>query len=211
MDVQFIRDTILRGVETRRVEFKQSMDFKEKATKAKVAKGCIGLANTRDGGFLIIGLRKSSTDQHDPEGVKADHLGGYTQDRVASVVMSYAEPPVRLTVAPVQFEDDPLVAGRTFLVIQVFGFSEIPVICKKSYQDENLFEGGLYIRSLERFETRQVKTEAEMRELLDLATERRLRAHLELTERAGGVVVTPASISQDTRKRFEEEAKDILS
>ena len=211
MDVQFIRDVILRGVETRRVEFKQSMDFKEKATKAKVAKGCIGLANTRDGGFFIIGVKKSSTDQHEPVGLNPDHLPAYTQDDVASVVMSYAEPPIRLTVAPVEFRDPPLLAGKTFLVIQVFAFSEVPVICKKSYQDEKLFEGGLYIRSLERYETRQVKTEAEMRELLDLATEKRLRSHLELTERAGGVVVTHASISQDTKKRFDEEAKEILS
>jgi Putative DNA-binding domain len=208
MDAGFIQDVLLRGVETRSVEFKRSLDFREKVTKVKVAKGCIGLANTRDGGYFILGMEKSATDKHDPRGMEADHLTGYGQDDVASAVMSYAEPAIALTVHSVVITAEPLLKAMTFIVIEVKEFTDVPIICKKTHSDEGVLEGGLYIRSLDGYGTRQIKTEFEMRELIELATEKRLR-HLMRTVSAAGGEIVPIGSPDESAKAFAKQAEDF--
>ncbi len=208
MDADEIKSVILRGFEARSVEMKQSLDISKKPVKAKIAKGCMALANTRDGGLFLIGMKKTSTDYHEPAGVSPDDLVGYEQDRVASVVMEYGEPFVELEVSLLKYDDHPLLEGKTFVAISVAEFAELPVICKRSHPDEGLREGGIYIRSLERYESRLVKTEAEMRHLIDLATEKRLRGLLETTRRAGGVIV-PEDLLPAEASQFESEAQDF--
>src|SRR5918992_3524376 len=73
-------------------------------------------------------------------------------------------------------------------VIQVKEFADIPVLCKRSY-DNVLREGACYVRSRRKPETSEIPTLADMRDLLDLATEKRLREHLALLERIGLIVL----------------------
>ena len=202
METKDIIELILRGRETRSVEMKQSMDFSQVRTKAKAAKAAMGMANIRDGGIIIWGMKKVN-DHHVPEGMEEAHIGGFNQDQVSSATSEYAAPYVELTVTSLVPQDVPQLAGKTFVIIEVREFAEIPVICKKQYGPENLRKGGIYIRSLDRHETREVQTEAEMRELMDLATLERLRRHLRITEAAGGRIV-PSGKPDD--ERFEEQA-----
>jgi len=212
VDRREIEEVITRGLETRNIEMKQSMDLSDKAVKAKIAKQVMGLANIRDGGVLILGTEKRpNSDYHDPAGMNASHLKGYSQDRLGSVVSHYAAPFAELFASIMQFADTPSLAGKQFVVISVLEFAEIPILCKLSHQGEGLREGGIYIRSRERFETREVRSEAEMRELLDLATEKRLRKHLELTEKAGGIILPAVSAQEADRARFEAEAEEFLT
>ena len=208
MERDDLLELIERGRESRRVEIKQSIDIAEKRIKAKIAKAAMGMANTRDGGLIILGMKEIDDERFEPEGVEPAHLASISQDRVSSVVAAYASPYLELTVTRLTSDRRPLLRDKTFVVIDVAEFSEAPVICKRAYQPEGLREGAIYIRSFERHETREVRSEAEMRELLELGTEKRLRKLLQMTERAGGeiVPVTPGTADQE---RFRAQLKDI--
>ena len=208
MEREDLLDLIERGRESRRVEMKRSIDFAENRIKAKIAKAAMGMANTRDGGLIILGMEEIDDEHFEPEGVAPAHLASIGQDRVSSVVAVYASPYVELTVTRLTSDRRPPLRDKTYVVIDVAEFPEAPVICKRSYQPERLREGAIYIRSFERHETREVRSEAEMRELLDIATEKRLRKHLQMTERAGGGIV-PATAGPADQERFRAQLKDL--
>jgi predicted HTH transcriptional regulator len=209
METRDLLDLIERGGETRDVEMKESLDFSETRIKAKIAKSAMGMANTRDGGLIVLGMRELSGGRFEPQGMDPDHLRSIDQDRVSSSVMEYAAPYVELTVTPLPGDERPALKGKTFVVISVLEFSEVPVICKRQYQNEGLREGAIFVRSFERRETREVQTEAEMRELVDLSTEKRLRRLLQITERAGGAVVPAAYPERADEERFQAQREGL--
>ncbi len=72
-----------------------------------------------------------------------------------------------------------------------------------------LRNGALYVRPRKVPETSEVASAVEMREVLDLATQKALRAYVETAQRAGvalGVVETaPAQPESDERYRSERD------
>ena len=52
--------------------------------------------------------------------------------------------------------------------------TQLPVVCKKG-GPENLKRGALFTRSKSKYETAQVKSQTEMREILDLAVDKEIR------------------------------------
>jgi hypothetical protein len=63
--------------------------------------------------------------------------------------------------------------GVTVAVIQVFEFADLPHLCSKDYP-QVLREGALYVRPRKVPETSELASSVEMREILDLATEKAL-------------------------------------
>ena len=210
MEQRELLELIDRGRETRQVEMKASMDFSERRVKAKIAKAAMAMANTRDGGLIILGMREIENDQFDPEGVTIEHQQSMTQDRVSSSIMEFLSPYVQVAVKTVSDDERPRLKDKVLVVVEVREFDEVPILRKRQYQDEGLREGGVYIRSFERNESREVQTEAEMRELIDLATEKRLRKHLAMTHRAGGEVVSATQQEQPDAERFRAQLEEQL-
>jgi hypothetical protein len=87
-------------------------------------------------------------------------------------------------------------------VIQVFEFADIPHICSKDYP-KVLRNGALYVRTRRLPETSEVPTSIEMREVVDLATRKSLRAYVKAAEDAG---VTLTAHSTD-RAPYDAEAE----
>src|SRR6202044_3763764 len=73
-----------------------------------------------------------------------------------------------------------------FCILRVSEFAELPVVCKKD-GIEKLRRGATYIRSRRIPETVEVPSQVEMREILDLAVEKRSRAFGRQAERMGFV------------------------
>ncbi len=74
------------------------------------------------------------------------------------------------------------------MVLYIAEFDDIPILCKKDYPDV-LRKGACYVRPRRKPETTEIPTQEDMRDLLELAAEKRLRKHLEQTKRAGGLTV----------------------
>jgi len=192
LDEALLDYLIFHGREERNLEYKQSMSWVEIATKVKVAKSAMAMANISDGGYIVIGERKIG-EVYEPEGMQEDHANSFKQDDVMEWVNKYADPYVELILQCDQRD------GKRFVVIQIQEFDELPVVCKKD--GEHLKRGDVFTRSRRKYETARVGSQTEIREILDLAVDkeiRRLRSRGLITS---GEVVSPTEADKQAFER----------
>jgi len=186
---------IFAGSEDRNREYKASFPWERSTdgeTMAKVTKTILAMSNLRDGGHIAIGIDEERNGYFAPKGVQEEHLATYSFDLVADFVRNYAEPYARFGLDVVEEQ------GKTFVVLSVAGFDEVPVICRRSYGDV-LHEGLVYVRPQSgRPRSEAVTAYVDMRELMDLGAEKRLRRYLEM------ISVGSSPTGEDAR-RFEEQ------
>jgi predicted HTH transcriptional regulator len=190
-----IIDLIIHGSEERNLEYKRSMSWKDNSTKIKVTKTSMAMANIPDGGVMIFGVDEISHRYFEPRGMNTNDANSFTQDDISDYVNGYADPFVELTVERVDYD------GKLFVVIQIREFDELPVVCKKDGQD--LVRGAIYTRPRHKFESVPVPSQTEMREILEMAIDRRIRKHREDWFR-WGLFATPTPEDLDAQK-FEEQ------
>ena len=199
MSDEALLELVYHGREERNLEYKQSISWQEPATKAKIAKSAMAMANLPDGGAIVIGVEKVG-EIYNPVGMEQIHIESFRQDEVMEYVnYKFADPYIELSVTPVSSDDN------HFLVIQVHEFGQLPVICKNNGL-ENLRRGALYTRSRVKHETIEVRSQTEMRETLDLAVDKEVRR---LRSR-GLLVFTGAATSSETDKQEFEQQREGL-
>jgi hypothetical protein len=142
------------------------------------------MANQRDGGTVIIGVEDDGQTLT-PVGLLDADLATWRYDDVADALAVYADPPVIFELNYLQHD------GKTFVVLRVSEFHDIPVLCRKSYSDV-LREGACYVRPRRIPETAEIPSHADMRDLLDLATAKRLRQYIEQAHTIGINLSSPA-------------------
>ncbi len=202
-----LRSFITYGRERRDLEYKgaggrEPFAWESPAVKAKIAKTAMGMANI-GGGTIVIGMDEVSPGAWQANGVDDAIAGAYQQDQVQEYVNRRADPYVELTVRHVEWQ------SRRFIIIQVEGFDEMPVVCTSGSED--LRQGAVYTRSRSRRETVAVQSQTEMREMLDRAIEvgvqKRLRPFLPFLEaiRVMGMV---SPVPTDA-ERFEAQRGDL--
>lgn len=175
---------ISNGREERHVEFKQTMNWSDAATKSKVVKTSIAMANLRDGGFIVFGIERQSDDSYVPVGMKPEDYDSFKQDDISMEVNNYADPFVELTVQKLERD------RKLFAVIQIREFLELPVLCKRDGV-ERLRSGAIYVRPRRKFETAELPSQADLREILDLAVEKKIRNFFSQIERVGARLMIP--------------------
>lgn len=199
MPDETLLELVFHGCEERNLEYKQSMNWEKPATKAKIAKSTMAMANLPDEGTIIIGVEKQG-ETYDPKGMESSHIESFKQDDVMEYINEkYADPYVELTVTPIR--DD----NKWFIIIQVEEFSQLPIICKNNGL-EGLKRSALFIRSRSKHETAQVKSQTEMREILDLAVDKEIRRLSSRRLIPFGEVVPP---SEGDRQAFEQQREGL--
>jgi hypothetical protein len=175
MNEQDLLDLISLGKEGRNLEYKKSMPWDSAEFKAKITKSVLAMANLRDGGVIVIGMNENPPGHFTDEGMKDEDYDTYTEDILSEHFSKYADPFVEISIRKIEREDD----GKKFVFILVKEFEEIPVICKKDGPTgSGLFKGRMYCRSRRKYETVEVPSQTEMREIIELATEKMLRKYL---------------------------------
>jgi hypothetical protein len=186
------------GHETRGFELK-GPGLPEKPFLAKVVRAALSMGNLRDGGFVVIGIDDANPEAMLP-GLSEDQLAAWLDyDTVASRMAEYADPPLRFDVAPFT-----LSSGASAAVLEVHEFSDVPHLCAKSLEP-TLREGALYVRPRKMPQTAEIPSSTEMREVLDLAAEKRLRAFVESADRAGvRLSVAPTKAEEEAAEQSSE-------
>ena len=138
------------------------------------------MANLRDGGHIVLGVARQMDDTYLPAGMQGDHHDSFVQDDLSAYFSEYADPYIEVTLIKHIFD------GKSFCILRVGEFTELPVVCKRDGA-EKLRRGATYIRSRRIPETVEVPSQVEMREILDLAVEKRSRAFTRQAERMGFV------------------------
>ncbi len=174
-----IENLLKVGHETRGFEIKGPGALTDSHFFAKVVRAVLSMGNLRDGGYVVIGI-----DDKDPAALKpgldTNQLESWLDyDTVASNMAVYADPPLHFETGIEELSN-----GAAVLVIQVHEFAVEPHICGKAF-DPVLRKGALYVRSRKLPATVEVEDSVEMRELVDLATEKGVRRFIQTAQRVG--------------------------
>lgn len=148
MTDQEFAELLARGYELRGVEFKGPGRRSDKKFFARIARAVLGMANRRDGGLVIIGV-KDDGGHLTPVALTDDHVGTWKYDDVAAALAEYADPTTSFDLELFTYN------GGNHVVIHVHEFDDIPVPCKKDYNvnlekggiDQILRRGACYVRS----------------------------------------------------------------
>ena len=139
---------------------------------AGLAKDIAAFANSRNGGYVVIGKKENESGGFDPIGVSEEQAATFDTTKVAQWVNSRFSPQIRLTCYPPQEVD-----GKLFVVIEVLEFDDVPIMCMKSFPgpkkgDHLLKEKTIYVRNANAASA-PLATVDEMRTLVGLATKKR--------------------------------------
>lgn len=187
--------------EIRGVEFKGPGSSSDRRLFAQVVKAMLGMANRRDGGRVVIGVEDLGSVLN-PIGLDTGQLATWNYDHVADRVAVYADPGVVFDLEIKEYN------GRSYVVIQVEEFADVPVLCKRAY-DDVLRDGACYVRPRRKPETTEIPTYADMRDLLDLATEKAVRRLLAQAQRAGLAVPPDVVTTATDQERFDQQLGDL--
>lgn len=165
------------GHEVRGFEIKGPGSPDDKHLFAKIARGALSMGNLRDGGTVLIGADDKAPEAMLP-GLEDEDLAAWMDfDTISARLAECADPPLRFEITSVTLQ-----TGARVVLIEVEEFADVPHLCARDYA-KVLRKGALYVRSRKKPETAEVPSANEMRDVLDLATEKRLRAYVETAER----------------------------
>lgn len=188
--------------EQRGVEFKRAGSRVDKHLVAKVVRAAISMANRRDGGLVVIGVDEDADGKPVPSGISEENLQTWNHDDFADSLAEYVDPSVDFELETLEYE------GKNLLLIHIREFEDIPVLCKKSYSDV-LRAGACYVRSRRKPETVEIPTQADMRDLLDLATQKGVRKFISQARAVGLNLTTEISPPTD-KELFDKQLSDLL-
>jgi predicted HTH transcriptional regulator len=176
---------------------------------AKVVRAALSLGNLRDGGLIVVGVSDRDLRSMGP-GLSIEQAATWESfDALSATFAEYADPPL-------QFHSELLVlpGGAQVCVLEISEFYDVPHLCKKGFdankgQAPLLRRGALYVRTRRVPETSEIATAEEIRELLDLATEKRLAAYVRTADRAGVSLSPDAGWDAETEAgRFDAQRED---
>ena len=181
------------------VEFKGPGPRSNTRLFVQTVRAVLGMANRRDGGTVVIGVEDNQTSLT-PVGLTDEDLATWSSDAVADGIAVYADPSVSFEL------QTPAHAGRNYVTIEVREFEDIPVLCKRDFPDV-LRNGACYVRTRRKPETSEIPAQAEMRDLLDLATDKGVQRFLARAESTG--MISFIAAAPDDRERFDEQLGDL--
>ena len=161
-------DIVYHGSEERNIEYKRGMNWDNPQHRSKIIKTMLGMANIEDGGFIVLGVKQEDDGSFAWEGVSEQNAELFDQDNMDDKVYNYADPPIEFTVRKINGDEYKSDENKIFVVIQIREFSEIPVICKSDDGCE-LRCGAIYTRTRGKRETSEIRSQYEMREIIDIA------------------------------------------
>ncbi|HEY3216359.1 MAG TPA: RNA-binding domain-containing protein [Candidatus Eisenbacteria bacterium] len=196
-----IAQLIEQGHETNGVEFKSSGSLGDAHFRAKLVRAILAFANRRDSGVVVVGVSENRDKTLNPTGVTSAHAKSWDFDRLSGIVSGFADPSVELSLEVRRYK------GRTFRVIVVSEFAEVPVLCKKDHGNV-LRQGGCYVRSLRKPESREVAFQEDMRAVIGLATDKAVARWVGLARHVGLVGALPAQ-PRPALSRYDEEVEGL--
>ena len=169
---------------------------------AQVVKAVLGMANIREGGTIIIGVSEGE-DSLNQVGLEPADLSTWSYDNFADQLARYADPGISFELETKEYD------GKKYVLIKVEEFGEIPVLCKKAYEGV-LRVGACYVRTRRKPETSELPTQTEMRELLDMATEKGVRRYLDQLRRLGIISIAPVTTEAANEGLFNQELGELI-
>jgi hypothetical protein len=172
----FIKNDVVRLIASKTES--KNHDFKEKCywnsedqdTRFKIVKDILAMANTQDGGKIIIGVEDNSFNLI---GMSKDDFESFDQTKVNQLLENYSDP--KSYVQVYKFHD---IDGKRIVMVDIPEFKEMPIICAKDADSSKdggkkiLRKGAIYLRT-ESAESKEIDSSEDMREFLMRAIRRK--------------------------------------
>ncbi len=163
--------------ETEWIEFKCAADWD--GLKHKIVRTCLAMSNQRDGGIIIVGVGESG-NEWELTGIDGEQRDTYDADDCIDFINRYSSPAIHPVLATVEYD------GKAFLAIDVAEFDSMPIVCRRNGPEGTGLEAGrVYVRDVGKARTTRVMTAEQMRNLLELAAEKRARELIGSAKRIG--------------------------
>ena len=135
-----LEQLITSNHESKDLDYKGPMNWgqMEKKDKCELVKDVLAFANS-GGGFIVIGVSEDSTG-FILKGLSEDEISSFETTEFNQFIQKYAEPPINC-----KFHKTVL-KGKSYLVIQIPGFSDTPHICKQELLP-TLNKSYIYVRT----------------------------------------------------------------
>lgn len=166
MDEIEFREILAQGHELSGIEYKSPGSRTDKAFAAKVVRACLGMANHKGGGRIFLGIAEKAQLPPEPTGISDADALTWNYDELSATLSEYADPSISFEIEVFPYD------GNKFVNITVAEFQEIPIICKKDYQEQSpkkemvLRKGACYVRTRRKPETTEIPSQEDMRDLL---------------------------------------------
>jgi predicted HTH transcriptional regulator len=198
MENEELIQLIMHGREERNLEYKGDIGWNDTSIRAKLTRSILALSNIRDGGVIVVGV-KQNDDTFQPRGLSNKNFESFVQDYISEYVNEYADPYVEIKINKIKYK------SKRFVIIQVQEFPEVPTVCKKDGSD-GLNRGIIFTRPRRKIESVKVPTQADMREILDLAIEKGIVNFRQKIRRSGYRIV---DLEERDRKMFDDETEGL--
>lgn len=202
MDDRDFTELLGLGYERPGVEFKGPGSRTNLHFRARVVRAVLGMANRRDGGYVVLGVEESG-DTLRPIGLDEQELATWSYDDIAASLAEYADPSVTFDMEVRTY------AEARFVVLRVHEFDEVPVLCGRDYP-RVLRKGACYVRSRRKPETSEIPSQEDMRALLDLAVDKGVQKWVARTRAAGLLEGAPAPSTRSEEELFRKQAEDLI-
>ena len=171
-------DELIRFIEaageSANIDAKGPMEWDGGEASAGLTKDILALANCRDGGVIVIGKSEPQPGKFTLTGLSDSQAAAFETTKVATWVNNHCSPPVNFVCYRQEYQ------ARTFIVIAVSEFHDVPVICTKQHEVSSsgkspkvlLRKGTVYVRTANA-ESSPLSSVEELRQLIGLATIKR--------------------------------------
>ena len=196
--------------ESANIDAKGPMEWEGGEASAGLTKDILALANCRDGGVIVVGKQESQPGKFVLVGLSEPQAASFETTKVATWVNNHCSPSVNFVCYRQEHQT------RTFIVIAVSEFHDVPVICTKQYEVSSagkspkvlLRKGTVYVRTANA-ESAPLSAVEEMRQLIGLATTKRADQMLAMFQAM--LKGRPLLAEKPNEELFEAERKEVQS
>ena len=189
---------VKRGVESDELDYKAAQNWNKlsRTGRAKFARHCMALANTK-GGYVVVGVGEDASGKPAVfTGLTDEELQSFDPTEIGTFVNRFSDPQVEFTL------ERPVVDGKQYVVFAIKRFTQLPHVCTGGCEHE-LQQGVFYIRTADA-SSRPAYRASEVHALI----QRAMRNQRELLGRMlRGLLYEnhTAAPGDDNQSRFQEE------
>lgn len=136
------RGIVTRGVESEELDYKAAQNWTSlnRHGKAKFARHCMALANTK-GGYIVVGVGEDKAGKPSLfTGLTDAQTKSFDPTNIGNFINRFADPPIDFDIYR------PTIDGKTYAIFLVRRFRELPHVCSHNCDNE-LSQGSFYIRT----------------------------------------------------------------
>lgn len=198
-----IQEILQGNAESLNTEFKATFDFNINVwAKERLIRSVLAMSNTRDGGYVIIGITEKEDKDLDFTGVENSHLAIFRLkvEDFKTKIESFSSSPVNYEIGVGSYKK------KNYIIISVSEFSLNPSICRRNgeYKDKTLEEGAIYIRTLkDKPSSVKLSNPVDIQDFLDRITDKQITN----LHKRGWKHETENIINKSDKSLFEKERK----